>query len=270
MVVERAGADATQWPGNVAGNRPSVLTDEPSVQAGDERAGVSAIDHNVSLTNAAAGKETAADAISHITRYAIEAPITQYICYIARDRLNILFQQLDAEALENPHIGNTLSMLSFGHPEAAAENPRARLATVSRLAIVRDYLERTTPIGDLAAIVTVRGRLNHDWYLASSSFKVSAWDGSQPNVYLEGNVADFRLRLSCAKEDFSGLGREGAKVIPTSTNRFLFEERATLPMQGLIRLADIDRRNKLLMGAPLYLVLNPLNVDLGEYNDVVL
>jgi hypothetical protein len=199
-----------------------------------------------------------------------EAPFAQYICYIARERLNLLFQQLDAEALEDFRSDNTLSRLSFGHPGAAGENPRTRLAAVSQLAIVRDYLGRSTRVGDLETIVTARGRLDHDWYLVSANFKVSAWDGSQPNVYLEGNVADFRLRLSCAKEDFSGLGREGAKVIPTSTNRFLFEQRATLPMQGLVRLADIDRPSKLIMGAPLYLVLNPLNVDLGEYNDVVL
>jgi hypothetical protein len=89
-------------------------------------------------------------------------------------------------------------------------------------------------------------------------------------MYLEGHVADYRLRLSCAKENFSGLGREGLEFIPTSTNRFLFEERVALPMQGLVRLASVEPRSKLLMGAPLYLVLNPLSVDLGEYNDVVL
>jgi hypothetical protein len=127
----------------------------------------------------------------------------------------------------------------------------------------------STPFAQYICYVA-RDRLDHDWYLASSSFEVSGWDGSQPNVYLEGHAADYRLRLSCAKENFSGLGREGLEFIPTSTNRFLFEDRVALPMQGLVRLASVEPRSKLLMGAPLYLVLNPLSVDLGEYNDVVL
>jgi hypothetical protein len=197
-------------------------------------------------------------------------PVAQYICYVARDRLDSLFHQIDVETLSRPRGDRPLGRLPFGHPEAATQDPRTLRATVSRLTAVRDYLERTARIGDLAAIVASRGRLDHDCYVASASFEVSSWDPAQPNVYLEGPVGGYLLRLSCAKQNFSGLGREGGTFIPTSTNRFLFEDRVALPMQGLIWLAAAQQENKLLLGSPLYLVLNPLRRDLGEYNDVVL
>jgi hypothetical protein len=197
-------------------------------------------------------------------------PVAQYICYVARDRLDSLYHQIDLHTLANSRGDHPLGRLSFGHPEAATEDPRSLRATVSRLMAVRDYIERNALIGDLAAILTARGQLAHEWYVASASFQVSGWDPAQPSVYLEGLVGGYLLRLSCAKQNFSGLGREDGTFIPTSTNRFLFEDRVALPMQGLIRVAVEDRERKLLLGSPLYLILNPLRVDLGEYNDVVL
>lgn len=196
--------------------------------------------------------------------------VAQYICYVARDRLDSLYHQIDLHTLANPRGDHPLGRLAFGHPEAATEDPRSLRATVSRLMAVRDYLERNALIGDLAAILTARGQLAHEWYVASTSFQVSGWDPARPSVYLDGLVGGYLLRLSCAKQNFSGLGREDGMFIPTSTNRFLFEDRVALPMQGLVRVAVEDRERRLLLGSPLYLILNPLRVDLGEYNDVVL
>lgn len=196
--------------------------------------------------------------------------VAQYICYVSRDRLDSLFHQLDVDALTQPPLDNPLGHLPFGHPAAATQDPRTLRATVSRLAAVRDHLERAARIGDLAAIVAAHGRLEDDCYLASTDFRVTGWDPAQPSVYLEGQVGDYVLRLSCAKRNFSGLGQEDGMFIPTSTNRFLFEDRVALPMQGLIWLAGVDVQDRRLLGSPLYLVLNPLRSDLGEYSDVVL
>jgi TIR domain len=196
--------------------------------------------------------------------------VAQYICYVARDRLDSLYHQIDLQTLASPRSDHPLGRLSLGHPEAATEDPRSLRATVSRLLAVRQYLDRNALIGDLVAILAARGQLMHEWYVASASFQASGWDPALSGVYLEGSVGSYVLRLSCAKEYFSGLGREGGTFIPTSTNRFLFEDRVALPMQGLVRVAVEDRERGLLLGSPLYLILNPLRVDLGDYNDVVL
>jgi hypothetical protein len=197
-------------------------------------------------------------------------PAAQYICYVSRDRLDSLYHQVDLETLANPTGGSPIERLSFGNPVAATEDPRRARATVARLATVREHLDRTDQIGDLTAVLAGHGRLDRPWYVVSTRFRVARWRTESPSVRLDGRLGAYRLRLSCAKESFSGLGREPDGVIPTSTNRFLFEERVALPMQGLVRLADADPERKRLLGSPLYLVLNPLHVDLGEYNDVVL
>ena len=85
---------------------------------------------------------------------------------------------------------------------------------------------------------------------------------------LIADIEGFTLKLSCAKENFSGLYREGDRMIPTTTNRYLFEGSLALPMTGLIRLAGTDLERRLLFASPLYLILNPVDENLGEYNDV--
>jgi hypothetical protein len=199
-----------------------------------------------------------------------DEPAAQYICYVSRARLDGLYHQVDMETLANPTGGSAIGRLSFGNPVAATEDPRRARTTVARLTTVREHLERTAQIGDLAAVLASHGQLHHAWYLVSTRFRVARWRPESPSVHLDGKVGGYRLRLSCAKESFAGLGREPDGVIPTSTNRFLFEERVALPMQGLVRLAAADPGRRRLLGSPLYLVLNPLRVDLGEYNDVVL
>jgi hypothetical protein len=193
----------------------------------------------------------------------------QYICYVRRTRLDEIFAQIDAETLA---VGgeDALARLSFGHPDAGAEDPRAARATLSRLALAVRYLRKTTRIGDLPVIVESKGRLDCDWYSVALDAHATAWDPASPAVYLEGPVSGWTLVLSCTKSDFSGLNREGDTYIPTSTNRFLFEGRHALPLEGLVRLVSADSSTSTLMGSPLYLVVNPLRVDLGELSDVAL
>ncbi len=194
----------------------------------------------------------------------------QYICYVRRARLDELFAQIDAETLAAPRPDDALTQLSFGHPDAGAEDPRAARATLSRLALVLRYLRKTVRIGDLGAIVESKGKLDCDWYSVTLDARATAWDPSSPAIYLEGPVGRWTLVLSCVKSEFSGLNREHDTYIPTSTNRFLFEGRLALPLEGLVRLVGADAATSTLSGSPLYLVVNPLRVDLGALGDVAL
>ncbi len=194
----------------------------------------------------------------------------QYICYVRRTRLDEIFAQIDAETLAAPRADDALAHLSFGHPDAGEEDPRAARAMLSRLAFVLHYLRETARIGDLRTIVESRGKLDCDWYSVMLDAHATAWDPSSPAIYLEGAVGRWTLVLSCVKSGFSGLNRERNTYIPTSTNRFLFEGRLALPLEGLVRLVSADPATSTLSGSPLYLVVNPLRLDLGELGDVAL
>jgi hypothetical protein len=187
---------------------------------------------------------------------------TEYICYLARERLASLFAQVDSDTFESSdYLRGTRSLLSLGEADVTPQKERRRRAAVSQLVVVLEYLERTARIGDLESIVSERGRLDYDWYFVSTNFSAGPWNQKEALVYLTGQVRDYELVLSCSKSNFSGLQREGSIYTPTSTNAFLFTGEAELSMQGLVRLAAADRQKRVLRGSALYLVLG---TDLGD------
>jgi hypothetical protein len=192
----------------------------------------------------------------------------RYLCYLARERLQELFEQLDDRVLMHHEPNGALGELSLGPPRGAAADAQRARGTVRRLAIVGEELRRAGRIADLNAIVRDRGRLASEWYEVEGEFCVPSWEASAPAVDLVTSLGELTLQLSCAKRNFTGLSLEAGEYIPTSTSRFLFEGDVALPMRGVVRLAGIDAGRRTLRGAPLYMVLNPLAFDLGELADV--
>jgi hypothetical protein len=193
-----------------------------------------------------------------------------YVCYLAKERLDTLFAQVDEQTLAARPGARVVEPLPFGSPAASRTDTRRSRGAVGRLATVCAHLDRVARIGDLNAVVAARERLDFDWYTVEFDASVPSWSPQAPAVDLQGTVSGFRLLLSCAKSDFSGLARENGTYIPTSTNRFLFEGEVALPMAGLIRIAHVDVATRTIRATPLFLVLNPLGVDLGEMSDVAL
>ena len=209
----------------------------------------------------------------------------RYICYLSKERVDTLFasafdgivddvtSKKASEGSGSLDIGlsQVLSWikagLTFGGKRSHSVETKRRQNAVSRLAPVLAYIEREHTTSRLIDAVD-KGRLESDLFEVNSSFSVPTWDPDSPAVDLLGQVRDFHLTLSCGKHNFSGLHAEGDRVIPTSTNRFLFEGKLSLPMNGLIKLAGVDPKHKRIYGSPLYLVLNPLERDLGDFNDV--
>jgi hypothetical protein len=180
---------------------------------------------------------------------------------LSAERLGSLFAQVDAQTLADPrYLHHGGGLVALGDATEPAETERRRRAAVSQLAVVLDYLERTARIGDLAAIARARGRLDCDWYSVETGFRAGPWEPANPVVYLTGRIEDYQLLLSCSKPDFTGLHREGGIYIPTSTLGFLFDGKTELLLHGLVRLAAVDRREKVLRGTALYLLLSR---DLG-------
>jgi hypothetical protein len=210
----------------------------------------------------------AAPRVSAIIRPS-EASSPQYICYLAYERLETLWQQLDEDALAEPE-DDRLSGMSLGYPKAGATPARHAASAVSHLAVVLRYLDSSEGTKDLNELVSEGGRLDRrtEWYRVTSDFSIPEWDPKSPGVTLNGLLPGFTIELSCRKENFPGLAREGDSYIPTSTSRFLFDGDLALPMQGLIRIVSVGRG--LIKATPLYLVLNPLASDLGDLADVAL
>lgn len=207
----------------------------------------------------------------------------RYICYISKERLDSLFDQAFEGIVDEIIVDNLWEKtkggnfgilqfikagLSYGRREATSTQTRKRRTAVSRLSSVLEYLEREEKIGDLVSLISQRGVLDCDWYSVTADFSVPKWERESQAVYLVANIHSYQLKLSCTKADFSGIHKEGEDDSPTSTNRFLFEGKVALPMSGLIRLDSVNKKQRLILGAPLYLMLNPLNVDLGEFNEV--
>lgn len=189
------------------------------------------------------------------------ARTAQYVCYVARKRVKSIFDQVDAGMLEEAMRSERLSHIEFGG------DPRQHdRRTLSQLDVALRYLEQTATIADLNATIAKSGRLDADWYYLKTGLRVVGWNDDDPSLRLEGSVTDYSVQLSCAKQDFSGLNPEGDRYIPTSTNWFLFDG-VELPMYGLIRLAALDRGRRLLMGSPLYLVLDRIDMDLSSDPD---
>jgi len=207
----------------------------------------------------------------------------RYICYISKDRVDSLYEV----AFDELVVGTTESStreksrrggfgvlqilkagISFGRKEATSAEKRKRVTAVSRLKNVVEYLKRETTIGDLASLIEKKGKLDCEWYTITAEFSIPEWQRESTEVDLVADVHGYQLRLLCSKANFSGLHKEGEKYIASSTNRPLFEGKVKLPMSGLIRLAGAKKEERMIIRAPLYLVLNPLNVDLGELDGV--
>lgn len=153
-----------------------------------------------------------------------------------------------------------VTLLPFGEAGVAQEAEGRRHAAVRQLKVVLDYLHKISRIGDLASIVAAKGRLDYEWYLVDTGFKADRWDPEAHVTNLRAKIGNYTLILSCSKSNFPGLQREGTEYIPTSTNKPLFDG-DDLPLQGLVRLVSVDRKQKVLRGSALYLVLG---TDLGR------
>jgi hypothetical protein len=207
----------------------------------------------------------------------------RYICYISKDRVDSLYEEAFDAIVDETIERNTReksrrggfgvlqvlkASISFGRKEATSAEKRKRVTAVSRLKSVVEYLESTVTIGDLASMIEKKGKLDLEWYTITAEFSIPEWQQESLEVDLVANVDDYQLQLLCSKANFSGLHKEGEKYIASSTNRLLFEGKVKLPMSGLVRLAGVKKEQRLIICAPLYLVLNPLNVNLGELNGV--
>lgn len=239
----------------IQGNKTSVgdITDSEGIAVGT--------DASVAVEKGAVPAQAAGThAITAIERQT--ARPVEYICYLSKDRLASLYDQVDAATLADPrNWQRTTTLLPLGDAAEPTGRERSRRSSVSQLAVVLDYLEKNEKIGDLAQIVQNRGQLNRDWYSVDTGFRSGSWEPATPVIHLTGRIGDYQLDLSCAKANFTGLHQEGDIYIPTSTNDILFSGRAELKLRGLVRLAAKDQEEKILRGTALYLVLNP---DLGS------
>lgn len=212
----------------------------------------------------------------------------RYLCYISKERVDSLFEsafdgivdgttetagaekQLGGEVGLSSLIAWLKAGLTFGYKSSNTSQSTKRKSAISRLEAVISFIDKTGSVCDLEEIIAERGQLTCDWYTVSTALRVASWTPDSSRVELIGRVKDFQLRLSCGTANFSGLFKEGDKYIPTSTNRFLFEGAAALPMTGLVILSSVDKKARVILATPLYLVLNPLNEDLGEFEDVAI
>jgi hypothetical protein len=183
-----------------------------------------------------------------------------YIFYLARERLASLFAQVDADSLK-ACLDHQTTLLPLGQAGVVQGAEGKRRAATQQLFVVLKWLHSRSRIGDLARVAQSGGRLDYDWYFIDNFFSAQKWDPHAALVVLEAQLAGYQLLLSCSKESFVGLQREGQVFVPTSTNAYLFDGTAELPLQGLVRLAAVDRKAKILRGSALYLVLGS---DLGH------
>ncbi len=209
----------------------------------------------------------------------------RYICYLSRDRVDSLFESAfdglvdgvkrttTGEGSASLEVGLSQMLmwiksgLTFGGKLSREVETQRRITAVSRLDHVIAYVEREGTAAPLVQAIASK-RISADWHEINTELHVPAWDPESDVVDMKGDVAGYELVLSCNKAHFSGLYSEGGRLIPTSTNRFLFEGNVALPMNGLVKVIDVDVGAQRIFGAPLYLVLNPFQIDLGEFNDV--
>jgi hypothetical protein len=209
----------------------------------------------------------------------------RYICYLSKERIDSLFESAfdgvvdgvisrsSREASGNVDFGVSHILawikagLTFGGKLSSSSETTRRQTAISRLKAVLEYISTQEDSTSLRQAIQ-QGKFSADWYEINTRLRVPIWDPQSAIVDLQGNVDGYELNLSCAKENFSGLYREGDRLIPTSTNRFLFEGKISLPMSGLARIVSAEPEQRVIYGSPLYLVLNPLNEDLGEFDDV--
>lgn len=184
----------------------------------------------------------------------------QYILYMARERVSSLFLQVPPDILERL---DRRPMIAYREHSAIATDEEARGRAVRQLSAVLEYLRHHARIGDLAKLVAERGRLDCEWYSIGASFEADRWDAHNPAVGLSAPIGDYTLKLQCSKNNLAGVNREGSVYIPTSTSYALLDGGKGLPLSGLVRLAAEDRESMILRGSALYLVLEPLNADLG-------
>lgn len=206
----------------------------------------------------------------------------RYICYLSKQRVDELFETAfdhvvdtaDVTKGEETTVGAEVGLsavlawlkagLKFGQKESTAAVAKARVTAVSRLTDVLRYIERSARTADLnESLVSGKPLPQADWYSFHAELTVKAWQSGAPAVELFGYVGDWEIRLSCRTRDFSGIYEEAGQLIPTSTNYYLFNGEVALPMGGLIRLISNSPKEKLMRGSALFLVLNPLEVDLG-------
>lgn len=211
----------------------------------------------------------------------------RYICYLSKERVDELFETAfdhlvdtvdvtkGGETTVGAEVGLTTVLawlkagLKFGQKESTGAVTKARVTAVSRLTDVLRYIERFARTADLNQdLISGKPFPLADWYSFHTELTVKVWQPGSPAVELFGYLGDWEVRLSCRARDFSGMYEEAGQLIPTSTNFYLFNGEVALPMGGLIRLISSSPREKLLRGSALFLVLNPLEVDLGEKANV--
>lgn len=212
----------------------------------------------------------------------------RYLCYISKERVDSLFEvafdhvvdSVEVKKTSEDNVGVGLSIsavldlfkagLKFGHKDSNSSVATGRVTAVNRLTDVVKYLEAHDLTSDLSWALAEDSPLTKHWYLFSSELTVRNWEGESAAIELAGHLEGWELRLACRTRDFSGLYEEAGKLIPTSTNYYLFRGEISLPMSGLVRIVSKSKSEKVVRAAPLFLVLNPLNVDLGAHADVAL
>lgn len=213
----------------------------------------------------------------------------RYLCYISKERVDELFETAFEHLVDTVDVtkGSETNMsaevglsavltwlkagLMFGQKKSSATLTRARLTAVGRLTDVLRYIEHSAQTADLNENLDSGKPLPQaDWYSFHTELTVKSWQPDSPAVELFGYIGGWEIRLSCRARDFSGMYEEAGHLIPTSTNYYLFNGEVALPMGGLIRLISISPKEKLLRGSALFLVLNPLEIDLGEKANVAL
>lgn len=184
-----------------------------------------------------------------------------YLFYVARERVATLFQQVDARTLASL-AARERQFLPFGEPGASFVDDRARRAVVSQLAAVLQHLAHHTTIGDLEADILEKGRLDADWYRVRARFTAEAWDPSSSAVTLHARVGDYQLSLSCSKRNIAGVIEDHGVLSPTSVSSILFSGSIALLLRGVVKLAALDREQRVLRGTALCLIMDPLIEDL--------
>jgi hypothetical protein len=210
----------------------------------------------------------------------------RYLCYLSKERVDSLFETAfdgivdeidskssrsatgDAEAGFGAFLHLVKAGLKFGGKVSSSTETKRRQTSVSRLDAIIESIRKNSTVGNLNQVIDRGGPFDAEWFEVSSKMTVPAWNPASAVVDLFSRIGQFELNLSCGKENFSGLYKEGDTMVPSSTNRYLFEGTVSLPMSGLIKLAAVKLRERKLFGSPLFLILNPLNEDLGDYNDV--
>lgn len=212
----------------------------------------------------------------------------RYICYLSKERVDELFEiafdhVVDGVELSHGSEANLSGEfglaavlnwlkagLSFGHKESNSSVSKTRVTAVSRLADVLKHIQKSCVTADLNDALTTGSLPKADWYFFQTDLTVRNWEEQSAALELVGHIEDWEIRLACRTRNFSGLYEEGGRLIPTSTNYYLFRGEVSLPMGGLVRLAAASQQEKLLRGSPLFLVLNPLDFDLGARANVAL